>query len=159
MVSAFRRVLAVMLMLSATACAVFDPQLFTPLDRAGQAVVASLKERPSLPKFRPLRQSFNAELSAVRPRVQTARERTVFGDYEVVDQRLSEILAVWEGLEEREESLIPVSGPLAAELRTRYELPVNTNEPPSIYANEAMYALRDDIVQRLDTAHAAIAPR
>jgi hypothetical protein len=153
MASAFGRVLAAALVLSATACAGFDPQLFIPLDRAGRAVAVSLKERPSLPKFRPLRQSFGAAINDVRPRLQTSRERTLFGDYEVIDQRLSEMLAVWEELEERDESLLPVSETLASQLQTRYGLPVNTNEPASIYANEALYALRDDIIQRVDKAH------
>jgi hypothetical protein len=156
MVRYLRGALAVLLMLTATACAGFDPQLFTPLDQTGRAIADALKERPSLPKFRPLRQSFGVALNDVRPRLRSARERTLFGDYEVIDLRLSEMLAVWEGLEEREESLMPVAGTLAAQLKTRYELPVNTNEPVSIYANEALYALRDDIIQRIADAGAKL---
>ena len=159
MASYLRGLVAAVLMLSATACAHFNPALFTPLDRAGREIAGVMKDRPSLPKFKPLRQSFSTALNDVRPRVESARERTLFGDYEVIDQRLGEMLAVWEGLEEREESMIPVTGALGTQLKTRYELPVNTNQPPSIYANEALYALRDDIVKRVDEAHTAIATR
>ena len=67
------------------------------------------------------------------------------------------MLTVWTGLVERDEVLIPVSGSVGGALTERYELPVNTNEPPSVYANEALAALRDDIRQRLAAAGEALA--
>ena len=47
---------------------------------------------------------------------------------------------------------LPLSDALPERLRLRYDLPVNSNEPRSIYASEALRALRDDITHRLGAA-------
>lgn len=151
-----RGLLLISILAGVSACARFDPKIFAPLDQTGHAIVTALTDQPSLPRFRPLRQSFSSALADVQPKAQSARERAVLGNYEVVDARLSEMLTVWDGLESRDEAMLPVSSPLAGALKQRYDLPVNTNEPASIYANEVLVALRDDIKARLDDAGAAL---
>lgn len=147
---------AVLMAVILSACASFNPRTFDPLARASNDIVTALTERPSLPRFSPLRQSFATALNDVKPHVKSSKEKTLFGEYEVVDERLGEMLTVWEGLE-KEVEMLPVTQPLGAALKTRYELGVNTNDPPSIYVNEALLALRDDIKARIDKTKESLA--
>lgn len=152
-----RRLLAALVLAPlVTACASVNPQTFAPVIQSGQALVDALRDRPSLPAFRPLRQNYSSALATVRLTLQSSAERTIFGDYEVVDARLEEMLAVWTGLVDRDETMLPLAQPIGETLKARYALPVNTNEPPSVYASEALAALRDDITQRLTTAGEAL---
>ena len=151
------RVLVALLALSClSACARVNPQRFQPLVESGRAIASALTTGPSLPAFRPLRQQFSTALTTVKPTLQSAAERTIFGEYEVINQRLEDMLTVWTGLMERDEAMLPVGQPLGQGLKERYDLPVNTNEPPSVYANEALVAIRDDITQRLTAAASAL---
>lgn len=140
------------LQLTGAACARVHPQTFVPLAQTGQSIVVALTDRPTLPRFRPLRQAFGVALAEARPKAHSATEHRMLNAYEAVDERLSEMLDVWEGLDARQEEGLPVTRPLGAQLKTRYDLAVNTNEPVSIYATEALVALRDDIKERLGRA-------
>ncbi|MEQ1868979.1 MAG: hypothetical protein ABL961_03030 [Vicinamibacterales bacterium] len=138
--------------LTGAACARVHPETFAPLAQTGQSIVVALTDRPTLPRFRPLRQAFGSALAEARPKARSSTEHRMLNAYEAVDERLSEMLAVWEGLNARQEERLPVTRPLGAQLKARYDLAVNTNEPVSIYATEALVALRDDIKERLGHA-------
>lgn len=142
----------------ATACGGIDRQTFAELDRTGRALAVAFAGKPNLPAFRTLQQQFAAALGTAKPRAQSSGDRTQISDYEAVDALLREMLVLWVGRDEHDAELLPVADELPGRLLKRYDLPVNTNEPTSIYASEALRALRDDVTTRLATASGRLKP-
>ena len=153
-----RSLLVALCLAVATACGGVDRQTFSELDRTGRALIVAFEGKPNLPAFRTLHQQFSSALGATKPRAQSSRDRTLIRDYEAVDALLREMLILWTGRDEHEAELLPVADALPGRLRTRYDLPVNTNEPTSIYASEALRALRDDVTTRLSAASDQLKP-
>ncbi len=153
-----RCLLVVMCLAVATACGGVDRQTFSELDRAGRALVVAFESKPNLSAFRALHQKFAAALGTAKPRAQSSGDRTQLSDYEAVDALLREMLVLWAGRDEHDAELLPVADELPGRLLKRYDLPVNTNEPTSIYASEALRALRDDVTKRLATASGRLKP-
>ncbi len=133
------RVLSVLACVSlATAvCARVDRQLLAGLDRTSAVLVSDVPGKVNLARYRDLVGSYTTELTAARARAQTAGERAALEDYETAYTGLKDMLTIWEAKDAGTE-LLPLRDPLNERVARQYKLPVNTNEPPSIYASEAL---------------------
>ncbi len=94
-----------------------------------------------LPQYRELLSTYTAELSGVRGRARNTRERAVLAEYEAALRGLTDIQLVWEEKDARGSDMLPIREELPARIAREYDLGVNTNEPPSIYADEALHAI------------------
>lgn len=63
----------------------------------------------------------------------------MLAEYEAALKNLTDLQLVWEEKDARGE-MLPIREEIPARIAREYELGVNTNEPPSIYADEAMAA-------------------
>ena len=61
----------------------------------------------------------------------------MLAEYEAALKNLTDLQLVWEEKDARGE-MLPIREEVPARIAREYELGVNTNEPPSIYADEAM---------------------
>jgi len=77
----------------------------------------------------------------MRARVTGAREQAVLKEYDAALKGLTDIQLVWEAKETRGSDMLPIREELPARIAREYDLGVNTNEPPSIYADEALQAI------------------
>ena len=125
----------------APACARMDKRAFADVDRAGRAIVEALDGKVALPQYRELVTAFSKEVASAKARTRSSNERALMGDYEAAETGLGDMLAVWERRDEHDAELLPVADALPGRLAKQYDLPVNTNEPPSIYASEALRAI------------------
>jgi hypothetical protein len=121
----------------AASCARVDRQLFSGLDRTG-GVILSEVPRVSLARYRELFNAYTTELTAAHARAQTGSERSALEPYDAAAAGLKDVLAVWDAKETSRSDMLPLADEMAARVAKTYSLPVNTNEPPSIYASEAM---------------------
>lgn len=112
--------------------------------------------KSNLPQYRALVATFSTELSNAKARVETSRERAVLARYEAAHRGLTDILLVWDAREARGSDMLPIREELPARIAREYELGVNTNEPPSIYAGEAMQTIWAGAKTTLDSAHDAL---
>ena len=94
-----------------------------------------------LPQYRELLSAYTAELAGLRTRATNTRERAVLAEYEAALKGLTDIQLVWEEKDTRGSDMLPISEELPARIAREYDLGVNTNEPPSIYADEALAAI------------------
>jgi hypothetical protein len=125
----------------ASACAGVDAQKFAGLHHARTVLVAEVPSQVNLTRYRDLVRGYSTEVVAAQARMATAGERELLKKFEAAEAGLKDVLAVWEARDSRDSELLPLSDPLFSRLQKEYDLPVNTNEPPSIYANEAMSAI------------------
>jgi hypothetical protein len=121
------------------ACTSTHRERFPTLESASRHVVSVLSSDATLDRYRSAAASFATELEHAAPTTATGRER--LDRYRDVNKGLQDILAVWEAKSSGQQELLPLSSPLAGRLAKEWELPVNTNEPPSIYASEAMQTI------------------
>jgi hypothetical protein len=140
------------------ACTHLDRQRFTTLDHAGNDLIVAMNRSVTLTEFRTLVGTFDSALTDTKAHVSTSSERALVVEYEGAGQGLQDMLTVWHHRNEEQQELMPVTDPLAARLAKTYDLPVNTNEPTSIYASEALRALRDATKEKLEAAHTALVP-
>jgi hypothetical protein len=124
-------------------CAQMDKRAFSGVDQAGRAIVAAFDGKIPLPRYRELVAAFSAEVVHARAQTRSSSERTLLDEYDAAEAGLNDLLAVWQRREEHNEELLPIAEALPARLAEQYQLPVNTNEPPSIYATEAIHAIWD----------------
>jgi hypothetical protein len=135
----------------ASGCTRVDRQLFTGLDRTSQAILAEVP-KVGLERYRELTTSYTNELTAAHARAQTSAERAALEPYDSAQTGLKDILAVWSAKDTTQSDMLPVRDEMAGRIAKTYGLPVNTNEPPSIYAGEAMQIIWDSTKARLTQA-------
>jgi hypothetical protein len=133
-----------------------DRRTFQGIERASQAIQTAIDGKATLPQYRQLCTTFSTELSAVKAQVSNTRERAVVAEYEAAMKRLTDLQLVWEDKEARGSDMLPIREELPARIAREYELGVNTNEPPSIYANEAQQAIWQAARQHLRAASLAL---
>lgn len=151
-----RLFVCVFLLIWAGACQRLDRRAFDGVEKASRALQTAVDGQPSLPVYRQLLATYTAELATARGRVTNAPERAVLADYEAALKALSDLRLIWEDKEGRGSEMLPIRDELAARIAREYELGVNTNEPPSIYATEAMRAAWDAARAHLRAARATL---
>jgi hypothetical protein len=134
--------LCVLLLISASACRTVDRRAFDGVEHASKAIQAAMDGKTALlPQYRELLSAYTAELAGLRTRATNIRERAVLAEYETALKSLTDIQLVWDEKDTRGSDMLPIREELAARIAREYDLGVNTNEPPSIYADEAMAAI------------------
>ena len=136
-----RHLLCVFLLIWASACTGRDRRTFPGVERASKAIQAALDSKPTLPQFRELLSVYSTELNGIRARVASPRDQTVLKEYDAALKGLTDMQLVWEAKEARGSDMLPIREELPARIAREYELGINTNEPPSIYADEALQAI------------------
>lgn len=144
-----RRWHLVFLIAVVAACGGVHQARFSKVTQAAKAISASISERPNLGSYRELLKGFSTELTEARSQASTSAERAIVTDLDAAQTLMKDLLLIWEERTKRESDLLPMSEPLVARIATQFELPVNTNEPPSIYANEAMQAIWSQAKEKL----------
>jgi hypothetical protein len=129
------------LAMAGAACAGVDSQKFAGLHHARTVLVAEVPSQVNLARYRDLVRGYSTEVVAAQARMETSGERELLKRFEDAESGLKDVLAVWEARDRGNSELLPLSDPTFSRLQKEYDLPVNTNEPPSIYANEAMSAI------------------
>jgi hypothetical protein len=147
-----RAFLCFFLLAAAGGCRGVERQHFERLDGSGRAIEAAIEAKVDLPRYRQLLDAFSAELTVAKARVQTARERALVAQYEAAYHALIDLGLVWEAKEARGSDMLPIREDLPARIAREYDLGVNTNEPPSIYASEALHTIWAAAKTRLDAA-------
>ena len=135
-----RRILCLFVLISLSACWTADRRAFRDVERASTALQTAIDGKAGLPRYRELLNAYATALSTVRPRVTRSEDRAVLAEYEPALKNLTDLQLVWAEKEARGE-MLPIREEGPARIAREYELPVNTNEPPSIYADEAMAAI------------------
>ena len=132
-----RCILCLFVLISLVACRTVDRRAFRDVERASKAVQTAIDGKAGLPRYRELLNEYASALSTVRPRVTHPEDRAVLAEYEAALKNLTDLQLVWEEKDARGE-MLPIREEVPARIAREYELGVNTNEPPSIYADEAM---------------------
>jgi hypothetical protein len=146
--------------LFASACAstgTLDRRQFEGVRRAGEAIRDSIAKRTPLPRYAELLAQYSSELSVLSARSMTSEERAIAERYRTIHDQLQDLRLVWEARSSQaaETDRLPLSEPLPARLAKQYSLPINTNDPPSIYATEALEAIWSAAKAALEEANAA----
>ena len=134
------------------ACRGVERQHFERLDGAGRAIEAAISAKVDLPHYRQLLEGFSAELAEARTRARTSREHALLAQYEGAYRGLTDLGLMWEAKDSRGSDMLPIREDLPARIAREYDLGVNTNDPPSIYANEALQAIWAATKTQLDAA-------
>lgn len=151
-----RGILCLFVLISLVGCRTVDRRAFRDVERASTALQMAIAGKAGLPRYRELLDAYEAALSTVRPRVTRAADRAVLAEYEAAFKNLTDLRLVWEEKDARGE-MLPIGEELPARIAREYELGVNTNEPPSIYADEAMAAAWKAATQHLANASRLLA--
>jgi hypothetical protein len=150
-----RCILCLFVLITLVACRTVDRRAFRDVERASTAVQTAIDGKASLPRYRELLNSYEAALSTVRPRVTRSEDRAVLAEYEAALKNLTDLQLVWEAKDTRGE-MLPIREEGNARIAREYELGVNTNEPPSIYADEAMGTIWQRALKHLRAASQAL---
>jgi hypothetical protein len=137
-------------------CHGVDRQQFRTLDGAGRSVAAGVEAKAGLAQYRQLVAVFSNELSKAREQAHTPADVALVEQYEGASAAMNDLLLVWEAREASGSDMLPIREALPARIAREYELGVNTNEPPSIYAGEAMQTIWAAAQKKLASAHAAL---
>ncbi|MDR1990924.1 MAG: hypothetical protein LBQ09_11930 [Acidobacteriaceae bacterium] len=127
--------------------------LFDAVDHAAKTLEAAMNQKPDLPRYRELYTAFAGELDKATPAAHSSRERDALTQYERARAGLRDILFIWEEQTSRKAELLPIDNALFGRVQKEYDIPVNTNEPPSIYGSEAIRMIWESTKQRLDAIH------
>ena len=136
-----RHFLCVFLLIWVTACTGLDKRTFLGVERASKAIQAALDGKATLTQYRELLSGYSTELTGIRARVATPRNQAVLKEYDAALKGLTDLQLVWEAKETRGSDMLPIREELPARIAREYDLGINTNEPPSIYADEALQAI------------------
>ena len=136
-----RHLLCVFLLISATGCARLDRRDFQGIERASTALQAAVDGKTTLPAFRERLAAYSTELSGVHQRVTAGPGRQVLSEYEAALKGLTDMRLIWEAKDARGSDMLPIREELPARIAREYDLGINTNDPPSIYANEALQTI------------------
>lgn len=145
------RILLVAAAVTVAACGITRED-FHSLDLAGREIVIALGSNPSPARLTELRGRFTTALDAAAPLANSGAERDLIADYRAAQAALDDLLAIVALRERVGGELLPVSEPLAERAWKTYDLPINTNEPPSIYATEAVREIQSALRTRLTGA-------
>lgn len=145
----------------AGACAsggALDRERFDGVRRAGQAIRESIGAKAKLPRYQELLVRYADELSKLKKTATEEKEKALVEQFSAIYAQLEDIRLVWEARSTHaaETDRLPISDPLSARLAQQYRLAVNTNEPPSIYATEALNAIWSATKESLDGANAIL---
>jgi len=147
-----RYLLCVFLLIWASACTGRDRRTFLGVEQASKTIQAALDSKPTLPQFRELLSVYSTGLNGIHARVASPRDQPVLKEYDAALKELTDMQLVWEAKEARGSDMLPIREELPARIAREYQLGINTNEPPSIYADEAMQAARQAARQHLANA-------
>jgi hypothetical protein len=151
-----RLLVCVGLTAATSACDGLDRDKFRALDNAGQAIAAAVAAKANLDQYRQVLAAFSTELTRTRGEATDPAERALLDEYDRAHSAMTDLRLVWETRQARGSELLPIREELPARIAREYELPVNTNEPPSIYASEALQTIWTAAKTRLDAAHAVL---
>jgi len=107
-------------------------------------------------QYRQLLARYATELSSVAPLVKSSRGEKALAEYQAAFKGLTDLDLVWEEKDTRGLEMLPIREALPARIAREYELGVNTNEPPSIYAGEALATIRETARRHLRAASVAL---
>ena len=150
-----RCILSLFVLISMSACRTVDRRAFQDVERASRAVQTAIDGKAGLARYRELLSAYAAALSTASSRVTRAEDRAVLAEYEAAFKNLTDLRLVWEEKDARGE-MLPIREEVPARIAREYELGVNTNEPPSIYADEAMGAIWQAALKHLGAARQAL---
>jgi hypothetical protein len=150
-----RCILCLFVLISVSACRMVDRRAFQDVERASKAVQTAIDGQAGLPRYRELLSAYAAALLTVGSRVTRSQDRAVLAEYEAALKNLTDLQLVWAEKDARGE-MLPIREEVPARIARDYELGVNTNEPPSIYADEAMGAIRQAALKHLRAASQAL---
>ena len=150
-----RRILCLFVLISLSACRTVDRRAFQDVERASRALQTAIDGKTGLPRYRELLNAYVVALSAVDAHVTRADDRAVLAEYQAALKNLTDLQLVWEEKDARGE-MLPIREDVPARIAREYELGVNTNEPPSIYADEAMAAIWQAALKHLHAASRAL---
>jgi hypothetical protein len=119
------------------ACSSSSARSFDDVHDAGRRAEALLAGDGDIAQYRQALSAFTAKLDALKAKPLSSRDQARAARYDAVRQALDDVRLVWEEKDARKLELLPIAEPLPGRLQKTYGLPVNTNEPPSIYATEA----------------------
>jgi hypothetical protein len=151
-----RRLLCAFLLISTSACGWSDRRTFQGVERASKAIQSALDGKAALPQYRELLRTYAAELSVAGPRVTDSRGRDALAEYQAALKSLNDLELVWEEKDTQTREMLPIREEPAGRIAREYDLPVNTNEPPSIYVAEAIAATRQAASKHLRAASLAL---
>jgi hypothetical protein len=151
-----RRLLCAFLLISTSACGLSDRRTFQGVERASQAIQSAVDGKAALLRYRELLRTYAAELSVTAPRVTSSRGRAALADYQAALKNLNDLELVWEDKDTQKREMLPIREDPAGRIAREYDLPVNTNEPPSIYVDEAMAAIWAAALKHLRAASLAL---
>lgn len=123
---------------------------FQDVDREARSLEAAVAAKTDLRGFRERLTAFTTELDRAEREADSPGERAIAERYEAVRAGLNDILMVWELKESRRAERLPIAEPLPGRLAREYSLPINTNEPPSIYGSEAVQMIWEATKLKLD---------
>ena len=133
------------------ACQPVSTAQFDRLDAAGRGVRSAIENKAGLEGFRKAVDAFSAELATTAADASAGSDRARLDRYREIEASLKDIVLVWEEKNATQKELMALATPLASRLQKQYDLPVNTNEPPSIYASEAMQMIWDAQKKKMET--------
>jgi len=136
-----RRLLCAFLLISTSACGLSDRRTFQEVERASKAIQSAVDAKAGLPRYRELLRTYAAELSLAGPRVTDSGRQASLAEYQAALKSLNEREWVWEEKDTHAREMLPIRDEPAGRIVREYDLPINTNEPPSIYVDEAMAAI------------------
>lgn len=142
-------------LLTLTLCAAcgLDATRFRELDIAARQLYLALGKPALTPSdLEQARAPFRTALQARASDIASRQERELLEVYRAADTAAADLAALFERRGSPDNVLLPVSDPLIERIWKTYDLPVNTNEPPSIYFAEAGRAIVDVARQRLNEA-------
>ena len=145
---------AIVASVAAAGCTRIDRRIFEGLVRQSKSIEDQVPAKVDLARYRDLVNGMSDELAGATARAHTRGERAVLAEYDTALTGLKDILAVWEAKDRSRSDLLPIRDAMPARIAREYNLAVNTNEPPSIYASEAMQAIWATTKPRLEAAAA-----
>src|SRR5262249_39847944 len=117
---------------------------------------SAIDGKAALPRYRELLRTYAAELSRAGPRVTSSRGRAALAEYQTALKSLNDLELVWEAKDTQGSEMLPIREESVGRIAREYDLPVNTNEPPSIYADEAMSLIWQAALKHLRAASLAV---
>jgi hypothetical protein len=134
----------------AGSCKGVNHEAFEGVNQAGREIELAIGAKADLPRYEQVLADFTTQLASARSQAQSEADRALVAAYEDVQRQLDDMRLVWEAREARQAELLPIADPVAGRVQQQYDLPVNTNDPPSIYAGEALQRIWEDTKNKID---------
>jgi hypothetical protein len=153
-----RHSLCVFLLTLAIACQRVDRRAFQDLERTAKAIQTALDGTTTVAAYRELLNTYSAELATLHGQVTKTADQAVLTEFDLALKGLTDLRLVWDEKDARQSDMLPIREELAGRIAREYGLGVNTNEPPSIYANEALHAIWERAKEHLEKAQRLLGP-